>query len=111
MPHIEVNGKTIETDKHGYLSDINDWSMDVARHIAKLENLEMDEIRWDVVHGLRKIYLETGHIPLLKMVAKTLREKHGKEHSKPMYLYQLFPKGPAKQACKIAGLPKPTGCI
>ncbi len=110
MP-IEVNGKTIETDEEGYLVNLSDWNEDVALKLAESEGLEMDENRWEVVNFLREYYNEYQIAPAVRVLTKAIGKKLGKEKGNSKYLYELFPYGPAKQACKIAGLPKPTGCV
>ena len=109
---IEVNGKSIETDEDGYLKDLNDWTEDVAKALSVTEDVEMSEQHWAIVRFLREYYAECQIAPMVKILTKEIAKKEGmdkKDASK--YLYDLFPSGPAKQACKIAGLPKPTGCV
>ena len=110
MP-IEVNGKSYETDEEGYLVDLSEWNEDVALKLAESEGLEMDENRWEVVNFLREYYNEYQIAPAVRVLTKAIGKKLGKEKGNSKYLYELFPYGPAKQACKIAGLPKPTGCV
>ncbi|GAB4167501.1 MAG: TusE/DsrC/DsvC family sulfur relay protein [Rhodocyclaceae bacterium] len=108
---IEVGGKSIETDEEGYLVSLSDWSEDVAKAIAKAENIEMNENHWEVVNFLRDYYNEFQIAPAVRVLTKAIGKKLGPEKGNSQYLYELFPYGPAKQACKIAGLPKPTGCV
>ena len=108
---IEVNGKTIATDSEGYLADLSDWSTDLAEAIAARESLAMSEQHWEIVNFLRRGYEETGVVPNIRQLQKLLANEYGPEKADKNYLYELFPYGPAKQACRIAGLPKPTGCV
>jgi TusE/DsrC/DsvC family sulfur relay protein len=110
MP-IEVNGKQYETDEEGYLVNLSDWTEDVAGAIAKVENIEMSQNHWEVVNFLRDYYNEYQIAPAVRVLTKAIGKKLGAEKGSSQYLYELFPYGPAKQACKIAGLPKPTGCV
>ena len=110
MP-IEVEGKSLETDEEGYLVDLNEWTEPAALELAKTENLELTESHWEVIHFLREYYNEFQIAPAVRVLTKAIGKKLGKEKGNSKYLYELFPYGPAKQACKIAGLPKPTGCI
>jgi len=110
MP-IEVNGQSIETDEEGYLVNLSDWSEDVANVIAKEENVEMTPNHWEVVNFLRQYYDEYQIAPAVRVLTKAIGKQLGEEKGNSKYLYELFPYGPAKQACKIAGLPKPTGCV
>jgi tRNA 2-thiouridine synthesizing protein E len=67
--------------------------------------------RWEIVNFLRRGYEETGVVPNIRQLQKLLNAAYGPERADKTYLYELFPYGPAKQACRIAGLPKPTGCV
>ena len=108
---IEVGGKTLETDEEGYLVNLSDWTEDVANEIAKTENVDMTENHWEVVNFLRDYYNEFQIAPAVRVLTKAIGKKLGADKGNSKYLYELFPYGPAKQACKYAGLPKPTGCV
>jgi tRNA 2-thiouridine synthesizing protein E len=108
---ITVGGNTIETDEEGYLANLGDWTEDVANEIAKAENVAMSESHWEVVNFLREYYNEYQIAPAVRVLTKAIGKKLGADKGNSKYLYELFPYGPAKQACKIAGLPKPTGCV
>ena len=108
---LEFNVKQIETDKQGYLLDSNDWCEELAPIIAEQENITLSEQHWEVVHFVRDFYVEYNTSPAIRMLVKAMAQKLGEEKGNSMYLYKLFPKGPAKQATKIAGLPKPARCI
>ncbi len=108
---LEVGGKTIETDEEGYLVNRDDWSDDVAKAIAVAEGLAMTDNHWEVVNFLREYYEEYQIAPAVRVLTKAIGKKLGADKGNSKYLYELFPYGPAKQACKIAGLPKPTGCV
>jgi TusE/DsrC/DsvC family sulfur relay protein len=111
MPSIDVNGTQIEVDEDGYIQNLDDWSEDVAKHIAGIEQVEMTDAHWEVVNFLRDYYEEYQIAPAIRVLTKAAKKSMGPEKGNSQYLYELFPYGPAKQACKIAGLPKPTGCI
>jgi len=109
---FEINGKTCETDEEGYLQDLTDWNEDVAKYIAGTEDVPMGEKQWQIVNFLRSYYDEYQVAPAIKLLIKEMVKLFGKDKKETnKYLYELFPAGPAKQACKIAGLPKPTGCV
>lgn len=108
---IEMNGTTYETDEEGYLVNLDDWSEGLANFIAKQENVDMTSNHWEVVNFLRDYYNEFQIAPAVRVLTKAIGKKLGAEKGNSQYLYELFPYGPAKQACKIAGLPKPTGCV
>jgi tRNA 2-thiouridine synthesizing protein E len=110
MP-IEVNGKTFETDEEGYLANINEWEPEVAEVMAKAEDCDLTEDHWEIINFLREYYEEYQIAPAVRVLTKAVGKKLGKEKGNSKYLYELFPYGPGKQACKYAGLPKPTGCV
>ncbi|MCK9530540.1 MAG: TusE/DsrC/DsvC family sulfur relay protein [Gammaproteobacteria bacterium] len=108
---LEVNGKSLATDEEGYLLNLADWDEAAAIELAKSESVEMTDAHWEVIHFLREYYNEYQIAPAVRVLTKAIGKKLGPEKGNSKYLYELFPYGPAKQACKIAGLPKPTGCI
>jgi tRNA 2-thiouridine synthesizing protein E len=108
---MTVNGRDLEVDEEGYLIDLSQWDKEVGEELAKTENVEMTEAHWEVIDFLREYYDEYQIAPAVRVLTKAIGKKLGKEKGNSKYLYELFPYGPAKQACKIAGLPKPTGCI
>jgi tRNA 2-thiouridine synthesizing protein E len=105
MPTYEVNGRVYDVDEDGFLQDPAIWNDDVALDFALTEAVaEMTEDHWKVVRYLRNYYLEFGIAPMIRKLCKETGFKLNQ-------IYELFPSGPAKGACKIAGLPKPTGCV
>ena len=108
---FELSGKTYETDEEGYLVNLGDWSEDVAAFLAQQEQIDMTQNHWEVVNFLREYYNDYQIAPAVRVLTKAIGKKLGPDKGNSKYLYELFPYGPAKQACKIAGLPKPTGCI
>lgn len=108
---LEFDGKSFVTDKHGYLTNLDDWSVPLAEYIASLEKVQMSENHWEVVHFVRDFYTEYKTSPAIRMLVKAMAKKLGEDKGNSKYLYKLFPKGPAKQATRIAGLPKPAKCI
>ncbi len=110
MP-IEVNGQSIETDEEGYLVDRGQWNEDVAKVLASTDNAELTQNHWEVLNFLREYYEEYQIAPAVRVLTKAIGKKLGADKGNSKYLYELFPYGPAKQACKYAGLPKPTGCV
>ncbi len=108
---IEVNGVVLETDENGYLEDYRQWQPAVAEVMAKADGLELTDAHWEVINFLREYYGEYEVAPAIRILVKAIGRKMGKDKGNTRYLYQLFPYGPAKQACRYAGLPRPTGCI
>lgn len=104
-------GNEIETDSEGYLKDTTQWSEAMADVIAAQEGITLAVEHWEVVRFVREFYLEFNTSPAIRMLVKAMANKFGEGKGNSRYLYRLFPKGPAKQATKIAGLPKPVKCI
>ena len=107
----DVNGTTVEHDEEGYITQLSDWNKELAQVIADTENIEMTDEHWAVVNFLREYYEEYQIAPAVRVLIKAIKKSMGPEVGNNKYMYELFPYGPAKQACKIAGLPKPTGCV
>lgn len=105
MSTKEYAGKTIETTEDGFLINAADWNQDVAQAIAKEEGIEeLNDRHMLVVNFMREVFTKTGDGPSIRKLTK--------ESGVPTKeLYELFPKGPAKKAARIAGIPKPKGCI
>ncbi|MEW5886975.1 MAG: TusE/DsrC/DsvC family sulfur relay protein [Pseudomonadota bacterium] len=108
---IVINDQTYETDEEGYLINLADWNKEIAEYIAVEEKVELTENHWEVINYLREYYNEYQIAPAVRVLTKAIGKQFGEEKGNSKYLYDLFPYGPAKQACKIAGLPKPTGCV
>lgn len=108
---ISVNGINLETDNAGYLLDSKQWNEDIARAIAAQEHLELTDAHWEVIYFVRDFYQEYNTSPAIRMLVKAMAEKLGAEKGNSRYLQRLFPEGPAKQATKLAGLPKPAKCL
>lgn len=106
-----LHGNAFEHDEEGYLKDLSIWNKELAELIAQSENIQMTPEHWEVVDFLREYYEEYQIAPAIRILVKEMKKKFGNEKGDQKYLYTLFPYGPAKQACKIAGLPKPTGCV
>ncbi|MBI5397536.1 MAG: TusE/DsrC/DsvC family sulfur relay protein [Verrucomicrobia bacterium] len=105
MATIELAGKQFDVDEDGFIQDTAQWNDDVARAFAEQEGIvELTEEHWKVIRFLRSYYLEFGVAPMIRKLCK-------ETGFQLKYIYQLFPTGPAKGACKLAGLPKPTGCV
>lgn len=108
---IELNGKQYETDQDGYLKNLDDWSEELAVAIAQKDGIELSDAHWEIVRFVREFYQEYKTSPAIRMLVKSLGQKFGEEKGNSRYLQRLFPDGPAKQATKIAGLPKPAKCL
>jgi tRNA 2-thiouridine synthesizing protein E len=95
----------VDVDAEGFLTDPAQWNEQIAEAIAAENGIpELTNRHWLVVQFMRDRYLTTGSAPSIRAL--------GKESGVPVKeLYELFPKGPAKLAAKIGGIPKPKGCI
>lgn len=111
MATINVGGKDIEVDEEGYLVNLGDWSEEIATFLAGQDELELTDAHWEIINFLREYYDEYQIAPAVRVLTKAVGKKMGKDKGNSKYLYELFPYGPGKQACRFAGLPKPTGCI
>ena len=100
-----IAGINVDVDGEGFLQKPEQWTREIAAEIAAGAGIaELTDRHWQVVEFMRNQYLETGNAPSIRSL--------GKESGVPIKeLYQLFPKGPAKLAAKIGGIPKPRGCI
>ncbi len=101
---LEVNGKTIELDENGNLTDPNAWDEDVARALAAQDNIELTEQHFDVLNYLRKEFLENNEQPMERVINKGMSKVWGKKITSKD-LYALFPGAPSRQGNRIAGLP------
>jgi len=106
-----IDNANLMLDKHGYLANLTDWNIQVAEHFALLEQINLTDAHWEVVHFVRDFYLEFNTSPAMRILVKAMAQKLGAEKGNSKYLFQLFPQGPAKQATRIAGLPKPAKCL
>ncbi|QJR79339.1 TusE/DsrC/DsvC family sulfur relay protein [Alteromonas pelagimontana] len=104
-------GSQIFTDKSGYLLDHTQWKEEMALLLAQSENIALTEEHWEVIRFVREFYLQYDTSPAIRALVKAFAQQYGPEKGNSRYLQRLFPKGPAKQATKLAGLPKPAKCL
>ncbi len=105
MTTMTIAQHTLEVDAEGFLQKPEQWTEEIGREIARAAGIDpLTDRHWQVVRFMRERFLATGEAPTIRTL--------GKESGVPIKeLYQLFPKGPAKLAAKIGGIPKPHGCI
>ena len=105
MTAATLAGVPVELDSEGFLVDPTTWTEELAAELARESGIpELTPRHWQVVNYMRTAYLETGQAPSIRSL--------GKQSGVPIKeLYELFPKGPAKLAARIGGIPKPRGCI
>lgn len=95
----------IEFDGDGFLVNPEIWNVDIAVEIAKEDGIHnLTEQHWSVINVIRNNYLEKGMAPMIRVICK-------ETNLKLKEIYELFPLGPARGACRVAGLPKPDGCV
>lgn len=105
MPTVEFEGQTFNTDEDGFIDDFNNWNEDWVKFVKGAEGIEeLTEEHWKVINVLQDYYKKNGIAPMVRILSKV-------SGYKLKYIYELFPSGPGKGACKMAGLPKPTGCV
>ena len=105
MANIDWMGKTFEVDEDGFISDYATWSQEWVQWVKHQEGIdELNEEHKKIIEVLRDYYEKNGIAPMVRVLSKVtgFKLKH---------IYELFPSGPGKGACKMAGLPKPTGCV
>jgi tRNA 2-thiouridine synthesizing protein E len=106
MPYLEIEGRRVEVNEEGFLIHPEEWSEDLAKVLAKAEE-GLDELtseHWAVITFIRDYYLDKNLAPMVRKMCQATGFAL-------MKIYDLFPSGPAKGACKVAGLPKPDGCV
>lgn len=111
MAIIKFNEHEIAIDQQGYLLDYKQWSEELAPLLSQQDDIILTEAHWEVIRFVRSFYLTYNTSPAIRALTKAMKAKFGEEKANSRYLYRLFAEGPAKQATKYAGLPKPARCI
>jgi TusE/DsrC/DsvC family sulfur relay protein len=105
MPSVEFEGHTFNVDEDGFIDDFNNWNEAWVRYVKESEGIEeLTDEHWQVIKVLQDYYQKNGIAPMVRILSKLTGFKL-------KYIYELFPSGPGRGACKMAGLPKPTGCV
>ncbi len=101
-----------QRNNEGFLEDAWAWTPQVAETIAAEDSIELSDNHWEIIDFLRDFYKEHEvSPPSNRLFVKAVKEAFGEEKGNSIYLMQLFPGTPAKTACRIAGLPRPTNCL
>lgn len=106
MAQLEIGGQTYQVDEDGFLQGFDKWSREFAQGYAAMEGIEggLTSDHWKIINYIRDYYAQYGIAPMIRKLCKdtglSLKQ-----------IYELFPSGPGKGACKLAGLSKPTGCV
>ena len=106
-----VNNVRLETTDQGFLVNSFDWNKDVAIRMAELNNISLNEAHWELIVFIRHYYQQYKHLPNARVFTKAVAKTLGEEKGNSRYLHKLFPDGPLKYVCKLAGLPKPPTCL
>lgn len=104
MGVLEVKDRKLELNDDGYLADPADWDEDVARVFAEIQGIELTDEHWKVIFYLREYWQQFTIVPMIRKLCK-------ETDTNPQRFLELFPSGPLKTSCKLAGLPQPKGCI
>lgn len=104
-------GEGIALTDEGFLCDLFDWSPDIAAVLAENNGIKMTAAHWEIVDYARSYYLTYKHLPNTRVFIKGVKKTFGPDKGNSLYLHRLFPEGPLRYACKLAGLPKPPTCL
>jgi tRNA 2-thiouridine synthesizing protein E len=105
MPTVEYKGHIYNVDEDGFIDKFENWTRDWVDYVKSTEGIEeLTDEHWKVINVLQDYYRKNGIAPMVRILSKVTGYKL-------KYIYELFPSGPGKGACKMAGLPKPTGCV
>ncbi len=110
---MDLTIKTVcfETNDQGFLLRSRDWNEDVAKQLANNNNIALSEQHWEIILFMRHYYLQYKHLPNARVFTKAVAKQLGEDKGNSRYLHKLFPDGPLKYVCKLAGLPKPPTCL
>jgi tRNA 2-thiouridine synthesizing protein E len=108
---LKVNETVLATTEQGFLVNASDWNEDVAVKLAEADRIELSPAHWEIIRFIRNYYFEFKHLPNARVFAKAIAKSLGEDKGNSRYLHRLFPDGPLKYACKLAGLPKPPTCL
>ncbi|MFW5908332.1 MAG: TusE/DsrC/DsvC family sulfur relay protein, partial [Desulfosalsimonas sp.] len=102
---VEFEGQSFNVDEDGFIDSFENWNETWVKYVKQQEGIdELNDEHWKVINVLQDYYKKNGIAPMVRVLSKLtgFKLKH---------IYELFPSGPGKGACKMAGLPKPTGCV
>jgi tRNA 2-thiouridine synthesizing protein E len=108
---LEVNGRVLQLSENGFLVNAGEWDETVASVLAARANVQLTPAHWEIVRFIREYYLRFNHLPNARLFVKAVYKGLGEEKGNSAYLHRLFPAGPLRCACLIAGLPRPPGCL
>ncbi len=100
-----------ETTSQGFLINAADWNESVATTHAQLNDIVLTSAHWEIIHFIRDYYQHYKHLPNMRVFTKAIAKTLGEDKGNSRYLHGLFPDAPLRDACKLAGLPKPPTCL
>ncbi len=106
-----VGSLCLETTDQGFLIKTTEWNEAVAVQLAALNQIALTEAHWEIILYMRHYYLQYKYLPNARVFTKAIAKEFGEEKGNSRYLHKLFPDGPLKYTCKLAGLPKPPTCL
>jgi tRNA 2-thiouridine synthesizing protein E len=101
----------LKTTEQGFLINQADWNENIAEQLAALNNIKLSNEHWEIILFIRRYYQHYKHLPNARVFTKAIAKELGEAKGNSRYLHGLFPDGPLKYACKLAGLPKPPTCL
>ncbi len=101
----------LATTEQGFLINPADWNEAVAERLAALNHIKLNAEHWEIILFIRHYYQQFKHLPNARVFTKAIARELGEAKGNSRYLHRLFPAGPLKYACKLAGLPKPPTCL
>lgn len=104
-------GQFLLTTDQGFLVNGADWNTEVAELLAAANHIQIEAEHWEIILFIRDYYQQFKHLPNARVFTKAIANTLGAEKGNSRYLHRLFPDGPLKYACKLAGLPKPPTCL
>ena len=112
MSHLQLaDGSSLQLDEKGYMLDPMLWTEEVSRVMAAADGMDLNPDHWVVLQIFRDYFARFDIDPPMRVLVRGARAQLGETKGNSRYLYQLFPAGPATQACRYAGLPRPISCI
>lgn len=108
---LKIDSIELATNAEGFLLDAAAWNEIVANELAQQNGIIISPAHWEILLFIRAYYFQYQHLPNARMFAAAIRKKLGEDKANSRYLQKLFPDGPLKYACKLAGLPKPPTCL
>ncbi|MDD2767416.1 MAG: TusE/DsrC/DsvC family sulfur relay protein [Methylococcus sp.] len=101
----------MQLDRQGFLADPSSWNEELAERLADTIGIRLTEEHWEIVRFIRDYYRRYEYLPNARLFVKAIQKSLGADKGSSRYLHKLFPGGPLKQVCLVAGLPKPPGCL